>query len=278
MYIYKITNHANGMCYIGATTQPLERRMQDHCSRANSDRTSILHKAIREFGKDNFSAEIICYARNSEELIFLEIKAIKEHGTLFPGGYNMTTGGKGTMDRRLLESTKLLISEKARGRLVSEETKAKLSAALKGKPQPWNCGPTGLPAWNKGIPHSKEARSKMSAAQTNRYRHDSRQIEMYGVVYNSIMEAARLTGFSREQVKYRLATGRAKYLYQPKRTGRTPGNAKAVEYNGVTYKTVLEAARSNQMVATTMRTFIRTGRARYINPPETGTKENNNDS
>lgn len=278
MYIYKIVNRVNGKAYIGATIQPLDRRLQDHFSRAKSDRTSILHQAIREFGKDNFSAELLRYARNSEELMFLEIQAIKEHGTLMPEGYNMTTGGKGTMDRRQLESTRLLISQKATGRVVSEETKAKLSAIIKGRPQPWNTGPTGLPAWNKGLQHSTEAREKMSAFQSGRLRHDSRKIEMYGVTYNSIEEAARLTGFSRQQVKYRLATGRAKYLGDQPKTGRLPGNAKAVKFNGKDYASILDAARENGTSPTLIRYHIRTGNARFVNPPETGTKENNNDS
>lgn len=274
VYIYKITNLVNGMCYIGATVQPLERRLQDHFSRAkSSDRTSILHKAIREFGKENFTAEVLRYARNSEELTFLEIQAIKEHGTLAPDGYNMTTGGKGTMDRRQLESTKLLIAQKATGRICSEETKEKLSAALKGKEQPWNKGRKLGPAWNKGIPHTEAAKANMVASHIGKLRPDSRAIEMYGVTYKSIKDAAETTGFSRQQVKYRLATGRAKYLSEPKRTGRLPGNSKAVQFNGKIYDSLLEAARENKTSTTLIRYHIRTGTARYVNPPEQGTKD-----
>ena len=245
MYVYKITNAANGMSYIGATLQPLERRLGDHFSRARNNRSSLLHVAIREFGEDNFSVKILCYARNSEELMMLEMKAIREHGTLTPAGYNMTTGGKGTMDRRQLESTKLLISKKATGRVVTDEVKAKLSAALKGKPQPWNSGPTGLPAWNRGKPSSDEARRKMALAKREFLDKHPTPIEMYGVVYKSIADAVRQSGFSRMQVKYRLRTGRARYLYEQKHTGTTPTNAKAVELNGVTYKTISDAARSS---------------------------------
>lgn len=271
MYIYKLTNKTNGMGYIGATIQPFEQRLRGHFDASKTKRNTLLAQAIREFGLDNFSSEILRYARNSHELMYLEIQAIKAHGTLAPAGYNMTSGGKGTMDHRLLESTKLLISQKAKGRICSEETKAKLSAALKGKTQPWNKGKRTGPPWNKGIPHTPEAHAKMIASHVGKREHNARRIEMYGTVYESISDAARQTGFSRMQVKYRLATGRAKYLEEKVKTGRVPTNAKPVEFKGKIYGSLLDAARENKTSTTLVRYYISIGQSRYLDSPEKGT-------
>lgn len=88
-YVYKITNKINGMMYIGETMD-FKRRIKEHCNPSN---TSLIGKAIKEFGKENFSFKIIEYCSDFSEK---EKFYIKEYDTLFPHGYNVSEGGDRT--------------------------------------------------------------------------------------------------------------------------------------------------------------------------------------
>lgn len=88
-YVYKITNKINGMMYIGETMD-FKRRIKEHCNPSN---TSLIGKAIKEFGKENFSFKIIEYCSDFSEK---EKFYIKEYNTLFPHGYNVSEGGDRT--------------------------------------------------------------------------------------------------------------------------------------------------------------------------------------
>lgn len=91
--IYKATS-PSGKCYIGKTTQELNRRWYDHCRDAQRGRNTLIAKAISKYGKDAFSLEVL-------EISFLDIIDNREMfwiatlGTLSPNGYNLTTGGEG---------------------------------------------------------------------------------------------------------------------------------------------------------------------------------------
>lgn len=60
--IYKITNLQNGKSYIGQT-KDYEKRMQQHFNNHYDD--YAIHCAIRKYGKENFSTEIIEKIDNS---------------------------------------------------------------------------------------------------------------------------------------------------------------------------------------------------------------------
>lgn len=104
--VYVIRNTVNGKEYVGKTHQ-LRRRVQSHIS-SSECKESILYKAIRKYGIENFDLEIL-------ELIPLdrkvsgdrEIHHIRLRGTLAPAGYNMTEGGEGALGRKHSEEHKL---------------------------------------------------------------------------------------------------------------------------------------------------------------------------
>ena len=90
--IYKIKNNLNGKEYIGQTVYPLSYRFTNHISDAKNGRGYAIAAAIRKYGKENFSIELI--EECSEELLNdLEIKYIKQYNTYTPNGYNLTHGG-----------------------------------------------------------------------------------------------------------------------------------------------------------------------------------------
>lgn len=215
MFVYKMTNSITGMSYVGATIRPLNIRLSDHKSASKQGRTTLIAKAIGEFGIGSFDIQLLKTVESGsyEDLMQEEIQAIKQHGTLEPNGYNRTTGGLGTPDCRMLESTKLKIGETSKGRIQSEETRKKRSLAVKGKPQGPRPHMQGRPAWNRGIPATEEVRKKLSEMRTGGKNWKARAIEFKGVEYPSVMDAVRATGLSLMKVRYRLAKGdAARYL------------------------------------------------------------------
>ena len=95
--IYKITNNVNHKLYIGKTNHS-ERRWKDHCRLAFKDNhkeyNKALYQAMRKYGLENFSFEII------EELKDYSISGEREQYWIqyydsYNNGYNETTGGDG---------------------------------------------------------------------------------------------------------------------------------------------------------------------------------------
>jgi|ERR1700677_1399618 len=92
MVVYKITNKINGNCYIGQTTKSLEERFAEHC--LPSSKCYALSGAIKKYGKQNFSIELLVAYNNFEDLNNAEEYFIAWYNCLAPNGYNLTSGGK----------------------------------------------------------------------------------------------------------------------------------------------------------------------------------------
>jgi group I intron endonuclease len=130
MLVYKITNLVNGKNYVGQTREHLKRRWTKHVCSALKGSNTTLHKAIRKYGRESFSLEILCVCLSEEQMKFAEIAFIQALKSEVPNGYNLTFGGEGgepTLETR----------EKMRrshlGKKDSEETKHKKSVANKGR-------------------------------------------------------------------------------------------------------------------------------------------------
>lgn len=91
--IYKITNNINQKIYIGYTTVSITERMRRH---KNDDpkANTILGRAIKKYGWENFKYEIVEECEDKEELLILEQYYILELSSRTPNGYNMTGGGE----------------------------------------------------------------------------------------------------------------------------------------------------------------------------------------
>lgn len=109
--IYKMTNTVNGKSYIGQTrSHRLNRnkyrpfgynsRFKDHIHEAHSSKKtqcSYLNSAIRKYGKECFTCELI-HTCPVDELDTQEKHYITEYETKYPDGYNLTDGGRGFTD------------------------------------------------------------------------------------------------------------------------------------------------------------------------------------
>ncbi len=115
LIIYSIINTVNGKRYVGQTRQGIAHRKAEHIRRFNlGERDHRLYQAMREHGVENFKFEVLCHVLKVEYLGDLEQLFIERFNS-FHDGYNMTCGGE----------------------VASDETRAKLSAALKGREITW---------------------------------------------------------------------------------------------------------------------------------------------
>lgn len=90
-WLYKVTNNVSGKLYIGVSIDP-ERRWNQH--RTLNTRASALKDAIKKYGSDCFSFDLMCCGEDSY-IDDLEVKAIQLYNTQVPNGYNITLGGDG---------------------------------------------------------------------------------------------------------------------------------------------------------------------------------------
>tara|TARA_Y100000589_G_C27191185_1_gene644897 strand:+ start:3319 stop:4569 length:1251 start_codon:yes stop_codon:yes gene_type:complete len=94
--IYLVTNKTTQKKYVGQTIDILEERWKGHLEAANSKTNKnklSLQTAIRKYGENDFSIEIIDKGSTLVDLEQKEIFWIKAHGTLAPEGYNLNKGG-----------------------------------------------------------------------------------------------------------------------------------------------------------------------------------------
>ena len=90
MWIYKITNIQNNKVYIGQTIRPIEQRFKRHLSDAlNNILDTHFARAIRKYGKENFTIEEIDTAQTQEELNQKEQYWIRYYNSV-KEGYNET--------------------------------------------------------------------------------------------------------------------------------------------------------------------------------------------
>lgn len=150
--IYKITNIINGKIYVGQAYD-IEERWKVH-RRVYKTENQIIYRAMRKYGLENFSFNIIeeCPI---EELDEKEIFYIDKYNTYIhaenSNGYNMTLGGQSTNGHKHSKESKDKMRKAHLGKTLSEETKLKMSEYRKGENNGFY-----------GKTHTEESKKKMS--------------------------------------------------------------------------------------------------------------------
>lgn len=192
--VYKFVNKLNGKVYIGQTTNWYYR----YNAHKNSNSNSLFHKAIREDGFENFYYEILfrdSFEDTNAAKIVLEDRerqAILDHMSWDPKyGYNKSigTGSSGTKWQRSDEWKKMM-SAVHKGKVVSIETRKKLSQSLKGRK-----------AWNKGTSTSCTTKKKLSDSHI-KYK-NIQQYDIDGTLlgeYESALIAEQYSGCSKDSI------------------------------------------------------------------------------
>jgi group I intron endonuclease len=189
MFIYKFTHIESGRSYIGQTIQDPNNRRLEHISHARySPKSHHFHNALRKYGIENFTFDVIASASSMAELNALEIEYVKKYDSI-NNGFNIRDAGGNKRHnpesiKRMSESQKEAHARRRRlgtdtftrkdgglmngkthredsktkmsishmGKVMSDETKKKISDSKKG----------GIP-WNKGIKGTTWSDSRRAA-------------------------------------------------------------------------------------------------------------------
>lgn len=202
----------SGKRYVGQTCQDLRRRWRNGNGYV---RNTYFYRAIEKYGWDNIRHEVIQTGLTLTEANKIEEELIAKYNTSDPlYGYNISGGADGK--NRVSERTRKLLSERKKGtfvgkdnpnygrkhteaerRLMSEKTKGKFIGEKS-------------PLWGKHP--SPETRLKMSIARKNSPKVQEKILELNrskakrvlcvetGVLYYSVREAGRQTGFSQGNI------------------------------------------------------------------------------
>lgn len=173
--IYLVTNLLNSKKYVGITKFSIEERFLQHTKRG-----FLLTEAIKKYGKQKFSVELVEKVESPEKAYKLEQYYIEKYNTKSPNGYNLTNGGDGIFGWEVTEKYRQECSTKVKqlhkekkvgmyGKIHTEETKKKMSESSKGKPKPWLIGrkvseetKEKIRQVNLGKTHSEETKKKIS--------------------------------------------------------------------------------------------------------------------
>lgn len=129
--LYLVVNKVNGKRYVGITTRiNVMRRVTEHFCHAKSEQNGgHFYRAIRKYGRDSFSVDVIAYFFDIEDAKKAEIQYIAENKP----EYNSTLGGDGRL-----------------GGTMSEQAKDKLRKIHTGN------------KYRLGKPHSEDVKKKLS--------------------------------------------------------------------------------------------------------------------
>ena len=159
--VYVIWCKQTDMHYVGVTHQRVEQRIRQH-----KKGKQFVDSEIKRIGWDgNWDWWVVEEGVSSELISEREQYWVDFFGSVYPNGYNKTTGGVGNFEHS--EKTCEQISAALRGKKrapFTAEHRAHLSVAMKGK--------TGAPAWNRGVPCTEETKDKIRQKLTGRKRPD----------------------------------------------------------------------------------------------------------
>jgi len=159
----------SGKRYVGQTIQTIEERMKGHWHPPKKEKGLPVHNAMRVYGKEGTMIEKVFTIECTQGYLdVIEQRAIKHYNTLSPHGYNLTEGGYGGAK--------------------SEEHKAKISAAMKGRPGTMT-----------GKHHSEETKAKISAIRTGKHRSEETKAKV---------SAARIGKCLSEEIKAKMSASK----------------------------------------------------------------------
>lgn len=196
-YIYLTTNLVNNKKYIG-------RHKSQFKDNSYYGSGKIIKEALKKYGKENFSVEILEECDTKEELFKKEKYWIQKfNATEDEQFYNIDYGGSGPNEvpidvklrlkeafsgdknpakrpevREKIRQSKLAEKNPMYGKHLSEETKEKLRIAH-----------TGNNNYFYGKKHTEEAKRKMSLAKKGKPSLRKRKIILNGIEYESITQA-----------------------------------------------------------------------------------------
>lgn len=213
VYSYSVYKHTfpNSKIYIGITFRNPKVRWGNGNNYSNN---KYMANAIKKYGWDNISHEILFTNLTQEQAEKIEIELIKLYKSNNPQyGYNIANGGKhngmfseetiekmrkAQLGKHLSEETKLKISNSNKAKCVSKETieKIKKTKRQKGVSELSRRNSSAIGTKN-GIVNIRNAWGKTSK-KVAKYNNKNILLE----VYKSISDASRQTGITITSISY----------------------------------------------------------------------------
>ena len=123
--VYIIRNRINGKCYVGQTKKSLAARWKEHIWNVGRGLDYPIYRAIRKYGLDAFTVDVLHLAKTPNELNRMETFFIVLHQShLKENGYNLTLGGEGLV---ATDEVKEKLRKAGRKRKHSKATRRKMS-------------------------------------------------------------------------------------------------------------------------------------------------------
>lgn len=179
-FLYKITNTIDNKVYIGQSNKENERWRQHKYFARQDEPIQYVHRAMKKYGIENFSYEVIAMCRTQEDADETEKTLIIQYDSQNKeNGYNISRGGDLIWNRGLPKEQQPMY-----GKHHSEESRKKISKSSTGKEMPPHTdeykenmsrimtGRILTDEWKKkigqahiGMKHSEESKKKMSLSQ-----------------------------------------------------------------------------------------------------------------
>lgn len=216
--VYVHVNKANGKVYVGQTRLKPNERWRNGKGYINNNH---FYRSIQKYGWDNFEHKILYDNLTKEEANKIEMNLISFYdSTNCNKGYNQTIGGDGTNGYIYTDEQRSAISERQKGRLLTDEWKENIGKAVRGKNHPFygkkltdehrkhlSESHIGLPSHGGmcGQKHTEEAKRKISESNMGRVvseetrkkisKANSKSVRCVetGVVYSGLPEASEKT-------------------------------------------------------------------------------------
>lgn len=213
--------------YFGITKQPPRKRWRN----GEGYKGSYFYNAVKKYGWNNIYHHIVGTGLTKEQACYLEKKLIEEYDTLNRDkGYNRTVGGdQGILGYKFTDEQKRRLSESHKGKSLSEEQKkklrgripwnkgghmtpesrAKMSIAQRNRPPiseetraKLSAAHSGENHWNYGRHYSKEFRERLSDAHKGQPSHTRKQVLCIddGLTYESAAAAEKAYGLGKDCV------------------------------------------------------------------------------
>lgn len=127
IYNYITTNTLNGMQYVGMHSTS---EVDDGYLGSGK----IILNAIKKYGKENFTREIITFCSDVSTAFYNEGIYIEKYNTLKPNGYNLSPKGGNNIKDGWSEESRKKMSISKKGKKHSEETNKKRKQTIANKP------------------------------------------------------------------------------------------------------------------------------------------------
>jgi group I intron endonuclease len=200
-FTYQTKNNINGMLYVG-------RHSTDNISDGYIGSGKLLQRAIKKYGKNSFTMEILCFFDSLSELIEEEKLIVDEDWCNKSTSYNIVCGGSnpimiGENNPSWKGGIKYIkkgradnsgIKNPMYGKTHSLEAVNKIKTANIGKPNKY-----------KGIRYSKEKKDYLVSFQKT-----CKAVSFYGFHFKSIRSCARELNITQQSVQYRIKSNNFK--------------------------------------------------------------------